>query len=418
MNRVNWQSNRAAKATSNTLRLALSGQIRHEHPDGALAPGAPAAVDLNSPEITQALDLCVSCKGCKRDCPTGVDMARMKIEVMHQQRLAGKRLSFGQWLVVQLPRYAPLASKFSFLMNLRDRLPGAAKLSEVLLGFSARRSLPTWPGRVFTRLSGSKDSRNAVEGAAEIVLWADTFNNYFESENLLAAKEVLEAAGYRVHLAQPTFKDIEARPLCCGRTYLSQGMLVDAKYEAERTLRGLQKWIAKGVPVIGLEPSCLLTMRDEFLSLKLDPEMRNLAVKLATQAFLLEEFIAKELDAKRFHLKLNSAGERAAWLHGHCHQKAFDAVRPIEQVLGLIPGLTVKTIESSCCGMAGSFGYEASHIDVSMAMAELSLLPAVRKAGAEDLIVADGTSCRHQIKDGAQRSAIHVARVLQQYLVH
>jgi FAD/FMN-containing dehydrogenase/Fe-S oxidoreductase len=415
--RVTRDEQHLTRGRANTLRLALSGQLQKERPDGAQAPGPQSAVDLNSTEVMQALDLCVSCKGCKRDCPTGVDMARMKIEVLHQQRLGGRRLSFGQWLVVHLPRYAPLASKFAFLMNLRDRLPGAAKLSEALLGFSARRSLPTWPGRVFTKLSGAKLSQNAKEDAPEVVLWADTFNNYFESENLQAAKEVLEAAGYRVHLAQPTFKDVEARPLCCGRTYFSQGMLIDAKYEAERTLRGLQKWISKGLPVIGLEPSCLLTMRDEFLSLKLAPSMRELALKLAGQAYLLEEFIAKELDAGRFLLKLKPASERSAWLHGHCHQKAFDAVRPIEQVLGLIPGLKVTTIESSCCGMAGSFGYEASHIDVSMAMAELSLLPAVRKAGAEDLIVADGTSCRHQIKDGAKRSAIHVARVLQQYLV-
>ena len=414
--RVTRDEKHLTRGRANTLRLAISGQLRHEHPDGALAPGAQSAVDLNSPEIVQALELCVSCKGCKRDCPTGVDMARMKIEVLHQQRQSGKRLSLGQWLVVHLPRYAPLASKVSFLMNMRDRLPGAARLSEALLGFSAKRSLPTWPGRVFTNLSGTNLSRNASDGAAEVVLWADTFNNYFESENLLAAKEVLEAAGYRVHLAQPTFKDIESRPLCCGRTYLSQGMLVDAKYEAERTLRGLQKWICKGVPVIGLEPSCLLTMRDEFLSLKLDPALRELALKLSGQAFLLEEFIAREIDAQRFILKLKPASDRTAWLHGHCHQKAFDAVRPIEQVLGLVPGLKVSTIESSCCGMAGSFGYEAAHIEVSMAMAELSLLPAVRKAGPDDLIVADGTSCRHQIKDGAQRSAIHVARVLQQYL--
>jgi FAD/FMN-containing dehydrogenase/Fe-S oxidoreductase len=414
--RVTRDEQHLTRGRANTLRLALSGQLRHEHPDGLLALGAQRPVDLNSPEIKQALDLCVSCKGCKRDCPTGVDMARMKIEVLHQQRLAGKRLSFGQWLVVHLPRYAPLASKLSILMNLRNRLPGAARISESLLGFAATRSLPMWPGRVFTKLSGSNISRNAGEGAAEVVLWADTFNNYFESENLLAAKEVLEAAGYRVHLAQPTFKDVEARPLCCGRTYLSQGLLVDAKYEAERTLRGLRKWIDKGVPVVGLEPSCLLTMRDEFLSLKLDPDMREQALKLASQAFLLEEFIAREIDAKRFQLKLKNEDERVAWLHGHCHQKAFDAVRPIEQVLSLVPGLKVNLIESSCCGMAGSFGYEAEHIEVSMAMAELSLLPAVRKAKPEDFIVADGTSCRHQIKDGAQRSAIHVARVLQQYL--
>ncbi|HRO62006.1 MAG TPA: FAD-binding oxidoreductase, partial [Burkholderiaceae bacterium] len=171
-------------------------------------------------------------------------------------------------------------------------------------------------------------------------------------------------------------------------------------------------YVERGVPVVGLEPSCLLTMRDEFLVMGLG----EAANKLATQALLFEEFLAREHAAGRLELPLGPLPQDEALLHGHCHQKAFDAVRPIETVLGLVPGLKVRTVESSCCGMAGSFGYEAEHYEVSMKMGELSLLPAVREAGRDTLIVADGTSCRHQIADGAQREAIHVARVLERAL--
>jgi Fe-S oxidoreductase len=170
----------------------------------------------------------------------------------------------------------------------------------------------------------------------------------------------------------------------------------------------MRPFVARGVPVVGLEPSCLLTLRDEFLVMGLGQD----ADALGAQAFLFEEFLAREHSAGKLNLPLKALPESRALLHGHCHQKAFDAVRPVQTVLGLVPGLKVELIESSCCGMAGSFGYEAAHYDVSMRMAELSLLPAVRAAEKGTLLVADGTSCRHQIADGAQREAVHVARVL------
>jgi Fe-S oxidoreductase len=167
-------------------------------------------------------------------------------------------------------------------------------------------------------------------------------------------------------------------------------------------------YVERGVPVVGLEPSCLLSLRDEFLQYGYGDEARELS-KLA---FLFEEFLVREKTAGRLDLHLKPLDARRAWVHGHCHQKAFDAFEPVQTVLGWIPGLEVKTIESSCCGMAGSFGYEAEHYAASKAMAELSLLPAVRQAQAGDIVVADGTSCRHQIHDGAQVEALHVARVL------
>ncbi|HEV7619952.1 MAG TPA: FAD-linked oxidase C-terminal domain-containing protein [Burkholderiaceae bacterium] len=383
------------RGRANSLRLAVSGQ---------LGPDA-----FTSDEIYQTLDLCVSCKGCKRDCPTGVDMAKMKIEFLfHYRKKHGLRLK--DRLIGYMPRYAPWAAKLAPLFNLRDRLPGAALLTEKLLGLSARRALPQWRGDTFLHDAGAV-KKTSAEGAAEVVLFVDTFNNYFESDNARAAYRVLQAAGYRVHIAKAVG---ESRPLCCGRTYLSAGLVDEAKQEARRTIDALRPFVSRGVPIVGLEPSCLLTMRDEFLAYGLGED----AEKLAQQAMLFEEFLARESRQGKLQLKLRPISHKTVLLHGHCHQKAFDAVKPVQTVLGLIPELKVELIESSCCGMAGSFGYEAEHYDVSMKMAELALLPAIRQAAADTLIVADGTSCRHQIADGAQREAVHVAKVLEAALMN
>jgi Fe-S oxidoreductase len=247
----------------------------------------------------------------------------------------------------------------------------------------------------------------------EVVLFADTFNNHFEPENLRAARRVLEAGGYTVHVAHPSAQDARPqRPLCCGRTLLAAGLVDEARAEAQRVLAALSPWVARGVPVVGLEPSCLLTLRDEFLSYGLGDE----ALALSRQAFLFEEFLMREQDAGRLSLPLRALPATEVLLHGHCHQKSFGVMGSVQRALALVPGLKVETVESSCCGMAGSFGYEARHQDVSRRMAEATLLPAVRAAGVATLVVADGTSCRHQIADGAQREAIHVARVLEQAL--
>jgi Fe-S oxidoreductase len=189
-------------------------------------------------------------------------------------------------------------------------------------------------------------------------------------------------------------------------------MVEEARKEAQRMLAALGPYVARGVPVVGLEPSCLYTLRDEFPAML--PGSQTEA--LAARAMLFEEFLAQEQEAGELKLTLKSLPQKQALLHGHCHQKAFASMPAVQKVLALVPGLEVKTVESSCCGMAGSFGYEAAHYDVSMKMAEASLLPAVRGADADMLIVADGTSCRHQIHDGSDREAIHVARALEQAL--
>jgi Fe-S oxidoreductase len=206
-----------------------------------------------------------------------------------------------------------------------------------------------------------------------------------------------------VHVARPA--DGSKRPLCCGRTFLSVGLVEQARAEAERTIAALTPYVASGVPVLGLEPSCMLGFRDEIPALLKTEEARW----VASRSMLFEEFVVRELDADALALK--PIGSRAL-LHGHCHQKSFGVMSDVERALKLVPDLAVEPVESSCCGMAGAFGYGADTVDASRKMGELSLLPAVRKAPQDALIVADGTSCRHQIEDGTDRAALHVARVL------
>jgi FAD/FMN-containing dehydrogenase/Fe-S oxidoreductase len=381
------------RGRANTLRLAVSGQLGPE----ALASDA----------LYDTLDLCVSCKGCKRECPTGVDMARMKIEFLHHYH--GRRgWGLKDRLIAFLPRYAPFAARLAPLANLRDRVPLAARLTEYVVGLSAKRSLPKWQARPFLRSAAGRYQVRAPEDC-DVVLLADTFNNYFEPANAVAALRVLEAAGYRVHVAHAADG---GRPLCCGRTFLAVGMVNEARHEVRRLLDALLPYAARGVPIVGLEPSCLLTLRDELGAMCPGDE----AAQLGASALLLEEFLVREADAGRLALDLKALPGVKALLHGHCHQKAFGAMPAVERALRLVPGLEVEAVESSCCGMAGAFGYEAKHYDVSMRMAESALLPKVRAAAAETLVVADGTSCRHQIADGAGREAMHVARVLERAL--
>jgi Fe-S oxidoreductase len=224
---------------------------------------------------------------------------------------------------------------------------------------------------------------------------------------------VLEASGHKVAVAWP---EIGARALCCGRTFLATGQVDKAKEEAERLLEAVYPHVARGAVIVGLEPSCLFTLRDEFLALPFDKATKIAAQRTAETAFLFEEFLAREKRQGRLNLPLKPLEFKDALLHGHCHQKAFGAMSAVQEVLSLVPDLKVTSIESSCCGMAGSFGYEAEHYEASMAMGELSLLPAVRKAGPDTLVVADGTSCRHQIADGTDRQAVHVAQVLDRAL--
>ncbi|MCZ8251650.1 MAG: FAD-binding protein [Hylemonella sp.] len=395
--RVTRDEQHLTRGRANTLRLALSGQL-----DGLKGEDA-----LSSEVVREAFDLCVSCKGCKRDCPTGVDMAKLKVEFLqHYKAKHGHTIK--DRLVGQLPDYARHAAKVAPVLNLRDKIPLMAQLSEKLFGFSAKRSLPQWKSQHFFNTPVRSASRDEVLAAAKpVVLFVDTFNGYFESDNAHAALHVLQAAGYTVHVASKAQAD--GKHLCCGRTFLSAGMVEQAKAKAREVVESLLPFAEKGIAIVGLEPSCLLTLRDELLVMGLGEG----AQQIAKSALLFEEFLAREAKAGQleiFRAKLKPVNQPVL-LHGHCHQKAFAAVTPVMEVLSLIPGAKPELIESSCCGMAGSFGYEVEHYEVSMQMAEAALLPAVR-AKADAIVVADGTSCRHQIADGAQREAVHVARLL------
>jgi FAD/FMN-containing dehydrogenase/Fe-S oxidoreductase len=383
--RVTKDEQHLTRGRANTLRLALSGQL------------GPAG--LAGTQVKEALDLCVSCKGCKRDCPTGVDMAKFKIEARHAW-VKQHGISLRERTIAFMPRYARVASGMSGLLTLADRMPGVSRWMKRALGFSTDRSLPRFKAPF---LSGAVHPDPNTAGR-EVLLFVDTFNNYMEPENARAAQAVLETAGYSVHFnTQPG-----QRPLCCGRTFLAAGLVDQAKEEARRLLDAVRPFVERGVPVVGLEPSCLLSLRDEFLNYGYGEEARA----LARVSFLFEEFLVREHRAGRLVLPLQPLQAREAIVHGHCHQKAFGAFTPVLAVLGWIPGLRVSPVESSCCGMAGSFGYEAEHFATSKAMAELSLLPAVRKRPVGSIVVADGTSCRHQILDGTRTEALHVARVL------
>ena len=391
--RVTRDEKHLTRGRANILRLALSGQL--------------GADGIASEEVREALDLCVSCKGCKRDCPTGVDMAKMKVEFLHHYK-AKHGYTLRDRLVGKLPDYAHLAARFAAAMNRRNSSPLLKRLGERMLGLSARRNLPEWQQKHFFNIRHTGATRaEALASAKAVVLFVDTFNGYFESENAAAALRVLQAGGYTVHVASKERPD--GKHLCCGRTYLSSGMVAQAKAKASELVQALLPFASKGIAIVGLEPSCLLTLRDESLSMGLGEAARV----VADQALLFEEFLAREArDGRLEALKTRLQPlDKRVLLHGHCHQKAFGAVSPVLDVLKLIPGIEPELIESSCCGMAGSFGYEAAHYDVSMQMAELNLLPAVRKyPGA--IVVADGTSCRHQIQDGAQRPAVHAAVLL------
>ena len=372
--RVTRDEKHLVRGRANTLRWALTGQ---------LGPDALAGED-----VAEAMALCVSCKACRRECPTGVDMARMKIEAL-AARGARVGVPLRSRVVAELPRYAGIASRLRGLANLRNKVPLLRRLGERTLGLAAARLLPEWAPAY-----RHADAPPAPRG--DVLLFADTFNRHFEPQVLHAAVRVLAAAGYRA-VVPP------GRPLCCGRTYLSAGMVDSARAEARRTLAAL----AGDLPVIGLEPSCLLTLRDEFTALLPGAE----AAALAGRAMLLSEFLV------RFNVELPlGPTPGVAHVHGHCHQKAFGAFPDALQALRAVPGLDVRPIASSCCGMAGAFGYQAETQAESRAMAEAGLLPAVRAAAETDLIVADGTSCRHQIRDLTGRVAEHSVVVLDRAL--
>jgi FAD/FMN-containing dehydrogenase/Fe-S oxidoreductase len=378
-----------------------------------------------SEEVKESLDLCLACKGCKSDCPVGVDVATYKSEFLSHY-YEGRLRPRSAYAFGNIDLWARAASQAPGLANLATQLPFLRDISKLIAGIPKQRAIPAFAPETFKawferrRRSGARavengfgwrrtssaalappDAERALtpEDASPVLLWPDTFNNYFHPQTAQAAVEVLEAAGFRVVVPQAN--------LCCGRPLYDHGMLDRAQSLLLQILDELSPEIAAGVPIVGLEPSCVAVFRDELLNLFPHDER---AQALSRQTYLLSEFL--ETRAPNFPLPRLS---RRAVLHGHCHHKSIMKMTAEESVLRRL-GVDFQTPAPGCCGMAGSFGFEPDKYDISIAIGELELLPAVRHAPPDWLIIADGFSCREQIAQGTSRHALHLAEVLQMAL--
>ena len=362
---------------------------------------------LASAEIAEAMDLCVACKGCKRECENSVDMAMIKVEYLAQQNNHTKP-SLRTRLIGKLSEHLHNYPLSGLLIKLRNSSTLIARLGEWLLTISHKRKVPQPIKQTcLEKLKEHKDTQ-LEHPLDEVVLFIDTFINNFSPDTGIAAKLVLERAGYLVHVARAPFGE---KPLCCGRTHLANGLVDQAKSEAKRTLQVLLPHAKAGRRIIGLEPSCLLAIRDDYNFLELGDDAKC----VASQALLFEEFIAREISSKNFQLELKTINTNGQTLlvHGHCHQKAVGAMKSMRKVLKSIPDLEFEFIEASCCGGAGSFCIEKEHADIAMQMAELSLFPALREQ-PDAPILANGFSCQQQIQAGVERDSTHLAELLLQ----
>ncbi len=364
--------------------------------------------------IKEALDLCLACKGCKGDCPVSVDVATYKAEFLAHY-YEGRVRPAAAYSMGLIDRWAALGSRFPGLANLATQTPGLSAIAKKLAGVTEHRTMPAFPPQSFKQWLNGRPTPSERSVRGEVILWADTFNNYFMPHTAQAALAVLEDAGFRVRVPR--------EQLCCGRPLYDFGMLDEAKLYLRKVMAALKQDIAAGTPIVCLEPSCASVFRDELRNLfPADEE----ALRLGRQVVLFAEFldrvgykpaaIALE-DGSRRQKKSKSDQPPApkALVHGHCHHKALWSLSP-EEALLQHTGLDAQVMDSGCCGLAGSFGYQAEHYDVSMQIGEQVLLPRVRSAPLDTFIVADGFSCRQQIAHGTARRALHTAEVLQMAL--
>jgi FAD/FMN-containing dehydrogenase/Fe-S oxidoreductase len=376
----------STRGRANALRLALAGQEPLKAPEGEWVHGV--------------LDLCLMCKACKSECPSNVDMAKLKAEFLNFY-YQGRPRPLGQRLMARIYRLNRLGSLAAPLVNWLQRRGLVRWLLEKLGGIDRRRSLPPVYFRHFRRWFARQRPAEGAGRAGKVILLDDCFTTFNEPEIGRAAVRVLEGAGFAVELAGLT---------CCARPMISKGFLPEARELIAAQLPGLAARVADGTPVLGLEPSCILTLADEWPELVPGPEAR----RLAEAARLADGWLAGQVEAGRCEVKLRPRAERCV-LHGHCHQKALVGTGGTAAALRLVPGLEVKVLPTGCCGMAGSFGFEREHYDLSVAIANLDLLPAL-KAEPEAVVAAPGTSCRHQIRDLAERRALHPLEVLEAQL--
>jgi FAD/FMN-containing dehydrogenase/Fe-S oxidoreductase len=373
----------STRGRANALRGVLSG---------GLPPG-----DFTSPRMYEVMDLCLECKGCKAECPSNVDMAKLKYEFLAHY-YARHGLPLRNRLFGDIARLSRIGSAVAPLANWALGLGIGRRLLEAAAGVDRRRSLPPFAAETFEAWFARRGNGRRPARYGPVVLFHDTFLNYNSPEIGRAAVRLLEAAGY---------EPVLARRECCGRPMISKGMVERARANARINVERLAPYAEKGIPIVGFEPSCILTFRDEYPDLLKGPEV----LKVAANTFLFEEFVAQAREAGRFDARF-VAGPRKILLHGHCHQKAAVGVEPSVAALRLIPGATVEVVDSGCCGMAGSFGYEKEHYEVSLAIGARRLFAAVQAQPADAAIAAAGVSCRAQIAHGAGRAALHPVEIL------
>ncbi|MFC6999831.1 FAD-binding and (Fe-S)-binding domain-containing protein [Rufibacter roseus] len=367
---------------------------------------SPKANRFDHHEIKEAMDLCISCKGCKSECPSNVDVAKLKAEFL-QHYYDANGIPFRTRLIGNFNNANKLASLLPGAYNLLFKNNFTANLFKKSIGFATKRSLPLLHNTTLKSwFKKHQKERGDKTFKKKVYLFCDEFTNYNDTPIGQKAVLLLEKLGYEVII--PEHEE-------SGRTYLSKGLVRDAKKLAQRNVALLHELITAETPLIGIEPSCILTFRDEYLDLVNDDQVEA-AQALSIHCLQFDEFIAREILNKNIDTNLFKEEERLIKLHGHCHQKALSSVLYTQQMLTLPKNYKVEVIPSGCCGMAGSFGYEAEHFDVSMAIGELVLFPTVRQQPEEVIIAAPGTSCRHQIHDGTGRTAQHPIEVLYEAL--
>jgi len=375
----------STRGRANALRAALNG--RPDFPQG-----------LDSPELARVMDLCLECKACKAECPSSVDMAKLKYEYLAQR---GRKHGFPlrSHVFARIDQLDRLMAPVASLANLALRSWPSRWVLEKVLGIDRRRRMPALARQRFSRWFHKRQYRRGGSRGT-VVLFNDTYMEYNEPQVGMAATYLLESAGYEVVLPE--------RQVCCGRPAISRGLLDLAQHKARNTLDVLGQYAERDWPIVGIEPSCLLSFRDDYRDLVGDhPAVES----VATHSFLLEEFLGGLLDAGELDVEFTTTA-RSILFHGHCHQKALSSTEPTLRLLRLPPNFSAMEIDSGCCGMAGSFGFETHHYDISMKIGDERLFEAIRGAGEDVVIAASGTSCRHQIADATGRRAVHWAEVL------
>ncbi|MEO6286176.1 MAG: FAD-linked oxidase C-terminal domain-containing protein [Dyadobacter sp.] len=366
---------------------------------------SPKENRFDNQEIKEVYDLCLACKGCKGECPSNVDVAKLKMEFLQQYHdVHGVPLR--SWLVGNFSKMTGIASYVPWAYNLIFKNAPLRKIANRVVGFHPERTMPLLHSTTLMKWYEQRKKPN-VAGSRKVYLFCDEFTNYNDVEIGKKSIQVLEKLGYDVIIPKhgPS-----------GRPQLSKGLLKDAKKIAEENIRLLKDIISYDTPLVGIEPSAILTFRDEYPDL-VDESMLEDAKKLALNALQFDEFVAREIELKHISRNQFTKERRLIKLHGHCQQKAISSMVPTKKMLSLPENYTVQLIPSGCCGMAGSFGYEKEHYDISMQIGELVLFPAVRQQPEEVIIAAPGTSCRHQIHDGTGRKAMHPAEILWEALV-